>query len=143
MNIVEYISIDKNEKPLDRIVTDGGFCAIFRKIACIGDSLSSGEFESIKKDGTKGYHDFYEYSWGQYIARSTGANVYNFSAGGMTAKNYMENFADSKGFWDISKACQAYIIALGVNDMNSDIELGTTDDICKDDYLKNKKTFVG
>ena len=61
MNIHEYISVGENEKPLDRIVTDGGFCGIFRKIACIGDSLSSGEFESVGPDGTKRYHDFYEY----------------------------------------------------------------------------------
>ena len=132
-----------DEKPLDRLVDGYSYTSIFRTIGFIGDSLSSGEFESLSDEGKRGWHDYFEYSWGQYIARSTGANVYNFSAGGMTAKNYMENFADSKGFWDISKACQAYIIALGVNDMNSDIELGTTDDICKDDYLKNKKTFVG
>ena len=42
MNILEYMGILENEKPLDRIVTDGGFCGIFRRIACIGDSLSSG-----------------------------------------------------------------------------------------------------
>ena len=59
MNIQEYISDVENEKPLDRIVTDGGFCGIFRRIACIGDSLSSGEFESVKPDGTKCYHDYF------------------------------------------------------------------------------------
>ncbi len=30
MNIYEYMNVGENEKPLDRIVTDGGFCAIFR-----------------------------------------------------------------------------------------------------------------
>ena len=34
MDIYEYMSVAENEKPLDRIVTDGGFCAIFRTIAC-------------------------------------------------------------------------------------------------------------
>ncbi len=98
MNIYEYINGTENEKPLDRIVTDGGFCGIFRTIGCIGDSLSSGEFESCKADGTKVYHDFYEYSWGQFIGRSCGSKVYNFSRGGMTAKEYVENFADKMGF---------------------------------------------
>ena len=79
MNIYEYINGTENEKPLDRIVTDGGFCGIFRTIGCIGDSLSSGEFESLNADGTKGYHDFYDYSWGQYIGRACGSKVYNFS----------------------------------------------------------------
>ena len=30
----------ENEKPLDRIVDDGGFCKIFRTIGVIGDSLA-------------------------------------------------------------------------------------------------------
>ena len=76
MDIYEYMRVGENEKPLDRIVTDGGFCSIFRTIGCVGDSLASGEFESIDEDGKKHYHDFYEYSWGQFIARSTGSKVY-------------------------------------------------------------------
>ena len=144
MNIYEYINGTENEKPLDRIVTDGGFCAIFRRIACIGDSLSSGEFESTKADGSKGYHDFYEYSWGQFIGRSCGSTVYNFSKGGMTAKDYIEVFSNLYGYWSNDKLCQAYIIALGVNDIiNQKQELGSVNDICKDDYTKNEKTFAG
>lgn len=144
MNIYEYISVGENEKPLDRIVTDGGFCSIFRTITCIGDSLASGEFESVKGDGTKRYHDFFEYSWGQFIGRSCGSTVYNFSAGGMTAKAYMEDFADKKGFWDRNKLSQAYIIALGVNDVvNPGKEVGSIADVCKEDYKKNADTFAG
>ena len=144
MDIYEYIAGTENEKPLDRIVTDGGFCAIFRTIACIGDSLSSGEFESKTADGTKRYHDFYEYSWGQFIGRSCGSKVYNFSMGGMTAKNYMENFADAHGFWGRDKLAQAYIIAMGVNDIfGRGQEIGSTTDICREDYTKNADTFAG
>lgn len=144
MDIYEYMSVKENEKPLDRIVTDGGFCAIFRTIACIGDSLSSGEFESKTADGTKRYHDFYEYSWGQFIGRSCGSKVYNFSMGGMTAKNYMENFADAHGFWGRDKLAQAYIIAMGVNDIfGRGQEIGSTADICREDYTKNADTFAG
>ena len=147
MNIYEYMGVAENEKPLDRIVTDGGFCAIFRTIACIGDSLSSGELESVASDGTKRYHDFYDYSWGQFIGRSCGSKVYNFSQGGMTAKTYMEVFADNKGFWGTDKLAQAYIIALGVNDVtrhiNGEIELGQLSDIDLSDYRNNAKTFIG
>ena len=144
MNLLEYMSVGENEKPLDRIVTDGGFCSIFRTIGCIGDSLSSGEFESKKPDGTKAYHDFYEYSWGQFIARSAGCKVYNFSKGGMTAKVYMEEFADANGFFGRDKLCQAYIIAFGVNDLlGRKMEVGSVADICKDDYTKNAQTFAG
>ena len=144
MDVYEYMDVKIGEKPLDRIVTDGGFCAIFRHIACIGDSLSSGEFESLDKDGNKGYHDFYEYSWGQYIARSSGCKVYNFSRGGMTAKEYVENFAEQNGFWDEDKLCEAYIIALGVNDIiNAGMDIGSTKDINVGDYQKNAESFTG
>jgi len=144
MNIYEYMSVGEDEKPLDRIVTDGGFTAIFRRIACIGDSLSSGEFESLGPDGTKNYHDYFEYSWGQFIGRSAGSEVFNFSRGGMTAKVYVEEFAEKNGFWDKDKLCQAYIIALGVNDvLGRGWEIGTTADVCPDDPSKNAQTFAG
>ena len=143
MNIYEYMNGTEDEKPLDRIVTDGGFCAIFRTIACIGDSLASGEFESLKEDGTKRYHDFYDYSWGQFIGRSCGSKVYNFSCGGMTTKKYVEEFADKMGYWDRNKLCQAYIIALGVNDIYQEIEVGSIADINKEDYTKNTATVAG
>ena len=144
MNIYEYIDVGKNEKPLERIVTDGGFCSIFRNIACIGDSLSSGEFESIDQDGNTKYYDMYEHSWGQYLARSAGCKVYNFSRGGMTAKEYVESFAEENGFWDKDKLCEAYIIALGVNDiLNCNMEIGSIKDINMEDYKKNAKNFAG
>lgn len=146
MNIQEYISVGENEKPLDRIVTDGGFVGIFRRIACIGDSLSSGEFESTKENGTRRYHDFYEYSWGQYIARSTGSTVYNFSCGGMSAKAYPD-FADQHGYFNNDKAASAYIVALGVNDITAhlrgEFELGSIEDVDPADYKNNKPTFAG
>ena len=76
------------EKPLDRMVTNGGMTGIFHKIGVIGDSLSSGEFESHGSNGVS-FHDMYEYSWGQVIARDTGAKVFNFSKGGLTAKSFL------------------------------------------------------
>ena len=133
------------EKPLDKIIDDGGFCSIFRSIACVGDSLSSGEFQSLDaNDGEYRYHDMYEYSWGQYLARACGSKVYNFSRGGMTAKEYCESFAEENGFWDEQKRCQCYIIALGVNDLlGQHMELGSVEDIVLEDCEQNKHTFAG
>ena len=143
MNIDEFLA-KENEKPLDRIVSDGGFTSIFRTICCVGDSLSSGEFESLRADGTHGYHDMFEYSWGQYIARMCGSKAYNFSRGGMTAKEYCESFADANGFWDLKYASQCYIIALGVNDiLGQKQELGSIDDVDFSDYKNSKKNFAG
>ena len=114
MNIYEYLSIGENEKPLDRIVTDGGFTGIFRKIGCIGDSLSSGEFESRTADGTRNFHDFYEYSWGQHIARSTGSTVYNFSRGGMTAKELGETIRNTRKAQGLTQPQLAMACGTGV-----------------------------
>lgn len=142
---IRTIMGDENEKPLDRLVSDGGFTGIFRTIACVGDSLASGEFE-VKRvsDGTTMYLDRYDYSWGQYIARMAGSTVYNFSKGGMTAREYMQSFANANGFFRPELAANAYIIALGVNDLlNRKWELGSIDDIDMNDYRNNKDTFIG
>ena len=142
MNFDQF-RVQPGEQPLDRLPSDGGFCAIFRTIGCIGDSLSSGEFESTDEKGTRDFHDFYEYSWGQYIARMTGSKVYNFSRGGMSAKWYWDTYADENDFWNPDKLCQAYIIALGVNDLHSDIEIGSVADVCPEDWNRNAETFAG
>lgn len=135
---------DKNEKPLDNLVSSYSHTSIFRTMAFIGDSLSSGEFENRDENGETSYYDMYEYSWGQFIARKNGLKAYNFSKGGMMAKDYIEWFAEEKGFWDKDKVCQAYVIALGVNDIyNSNQEIGDISDIDENDYTKNKPTFLG
>lgn len=144
MTLEEYMRVDPNEKPLDNIPMDGGLCSVFRTIGCIGDSLSSGEFESLSEEGKKGYHDYFDYSWGQYIARHAGLTAYNFSKGGMTAKQYWNSFAEEKGYWSPDLLCQAYIIALGVNDiLNQKQELGKISDICLEDYNQNADNFAG
>lgn len=135
-----------DEKPLERLVPDGGFAAIFRTIACIGDSLASGEFVSIDDERHVGFHDMYDYSWGQFMARTLGCTVFNFSRGGMTAREYVTTFADQQNFWATSKAAQAYILALGINDITEAIQnntdLGSTADITPN-YWDNGKTFAG
>lgn len=138
--------LDNNlfNNPFENPISNGGLCKIFRTICCVGDSLSSGEFEVLNKDGQKEFYDCYEYSWGQYMARETGANVYNFSCGGMSAEWYCESYAQKKDFWNVNKAAQAYIIALGVNDItNCGEELGAISDIDFENWQNNKKSFVG
>ncbi len=134
----------ENEKPLENLVSDGGFSAIFRTVACIGDSLAAGEFEATDANGITTNHDHLEHSWGQYIARSTGAKVYNFTAGGMSAQKYLDWFASDNGFWAPELAAQAYIVALGVNDTLNDLALpmGTLADI-RENPEENEKTFLG
>ena len=144
MDWKNVLSVQPDEKPLDKLVGAYSNTGIFRTVAFIGDSLSSGEFESKDDEGKPGYHDYYDYSWGQYIARKNGFKAYNFSMGGMNTKAYMESFAESRGFWSPELACQAYVMALGVNDIiGLNMEIGSTADIDPTDWRNNKPTFVG
>lgn len=138
-----------NENPLANIIKDGGYTAIFRTIGFIGDNFSSGAHESLDQDGKRGYHDYYEYSWGQFIARTCGLTAYNFSRGGLTAKSFLE-YASSVKCFIPKKACQAYVIALGANDINhmNNAEtypggFGSIKDVDFYGYNNNKPTFVG
>ena len=144
MNINEFTFIDKNEKPLDNLVFNGGCCSVFKRICIIGDSLSAGEFEAKGEDGNTLFFDCFDYSWGAYIHEHTGSEVLNFSRGGMTAKEYYETFAEEKGFWNKDKLCQAYIIALGVNDLlNARYKTGDIADVCFENRDNNADTFAG
>lgn len=138
---------DENEKPLDTLVTDGGFAGVFRKVGCIGDSLSSGEFEGLDEQNVRSWHDMFDFSWGQYLARFAGLTAYNFSRGGMSAWEYIESFADLNHYFEKGIECQAFIIALGVNDMTHVLEgryeFGDYTDIDTENCRRNKKTFIG
>ena len=134
-----------DNNPISCLIKDGGYTSIFRTMAVIGDSLASGEHESF--DGTsKKYNDYYEYSWGQFMARKCGMKVYNFSCGGLTAKGYV-NYSNMTKSYMPEKACQAYIIALGRNDMNQwdsyEYGFGTMDDVDFENPDNNRDSFVG
>ncbi len=133
--------------PLAEIKADGGFTAILGTVGCIGDSLSSGEQEYKTADGKTGYYDMYEYSWGQFLARKCGVKVYNFSRGGLTAKQFHEYAGYTLAFYP-EKACRAYIVALGVNDMHRLGDaypegFGDMSDVDFSDFNNNRPTFVG
>ena len=140
----EMYEFKEGELPLERAVRDGGFCGIFRRIGCIGDSLSAGEFESKRADGTTGFHDMYEYSWGSYIGRDVGCEIVNMGRDLMTAEEFVTSYADSKRFFAPENACQAYIIALGLNDLfTKSGPLGAIADVHPDSPEKNAPTFAG
>lgn len=135
------------ENPLENLISDGGFCGIFRTIGCVGDSLSSGEFELLDENGNRSFHDMYDYSWGQCMARTIGTKAFNFSRGGMTAREFMNGFGNDIGCFNPENSCQGYIVALGVNDVSrvleGNLEFGDISDIDLDDYTENKETLIG
>lgn len=139
----------ENKNPIEKITSDSGYCGIFRTIGCIGDSLSSGEHES-RKNGENGYHDYFEYSWGQFLGRMIGSTVYNFSCGGMTAEGIVKHQDwDCLNLCAEGRACQAYTVALGVNDLNrvrnenDPYTFGSIDDVHPEDPEQNAISFAG
>ena len=132
------------DNPLKSIIKDGGFCRIFRKWGFIGDSLSSGEHEYKKADGTTGFIDLYEHSFGQQVGRICNATAINFSCGGATTKTILNNY-QTELFETEENICDVYVIYLGTNDFgsNSTIEAGTIDDVDTTDYNNNAETFYG
>ncbi|MBQ8584180.1 MAG: SGNH/GDSL hydrolase family protein [Clostridia bacterium] len=144
MKMETFIGKD-DELPLDSCPHSGGFTSIFRTVAAIGDSLASGEFMTVNAiNGKPMGVDSYDYSWAQFMARIAGITVYNFSEGGMTAEAYFNSFANARGFFRPELCANAYIIALGVNDiLNKNKEIGTVSDIHPEDYRKNAENFAG
>ena len=133
------INGDQNPFANGNIIHGGGMAGIFHKIGCIGDSLASGE--TIANDtGSNVYHDMYQYSWGQCLARMCGVTAHNFSRGGQSAKTWMEEWATNETF--VSNPCTLYLIGLGVNDSTTTsiayTELGTSADVGT-----NAQTFYG
>ena len=45
----KIFEIQENEQPLDNLKENCGFAGIFKNIGVVGDSLSSGEFESTQR----------------------------------------------------------------------------------------------
>ena len=144
MNPYRYTA-PADEKPLEHLVTDGGYTSIFRTIACVGDSLASGEFETFDPEkNERHFYDMFPYSWGQYLARMAGCTVHNFSRGGMTASEYCKGYAEEKGWWNPALAAQAYIVGLGANDLfGAHQPLGEMSDIHPEDPEQNADTFTG
>ena len=137
----KQFEIGVSEQPLDIIKETCGFAGIFKQIGVIGDSLASGEFESHDENGNIVYTDMYEYSWPAVLERITGTKYNNYSRGGMTAREYVQSWADTNGFWQWN---QAYIIALGNNDsFVFGHPLGSVKDVNADCPQDNGDTFFG
>lgn len=116
----------------------------FNKFGAIGDSLSSGVCVS-NAGGTYTYPNLYEYSWGQFMAHKNGMTCINFSKGGLTTRSWL---TDAMGYARLiadGNQCNAYTIALGVNDANNlgHDYVGSSADINISDPTQNADTFYG
>ena len=143
------ISAKAQENPIATISQQPGWCTLIHRWGFIGDSLCSGEHEYCRADGSKVWDDIYEYSWGQRMVAAIGGAVgYNFSQGGETAKGWIDHFWDypmnrNADIRAKSHLCQAYVVALGVNDKLKFEPGDAHKDINLKDYTKNAETFAG
>ena len=138
--------------PLEYIRFDVGSCPIFRNWGVIGASRDSGEFYGYEVGAQSATpEDVYEYSRLQQIVRLCGAEGYNFSIGGQTAKGWLEDMSSQRGLGFASlpeNFKQVYIIDIGGND-KAQIEGGTliagnaATDIDLNNYENNANTFAG
>lgn len=114
----------------------------FLKVGYLGDSLSSGECV-VGKNGSNQYVDFYEYSCGKFLQRMTGCEYINFSKGGLTTRTWLSS-TYSNQCYNTDNLCNAYIIALGTNDLHDDsLPLGSSTDIDIKNYNNNKDSYYG
>ena len=144
------VSINAQDNPIATISQQPGWCTIIHRWGFIGDSLCSGEHEYSRAHGSTVWDDIYEYSWGQRFVAALGGTAvgYNFSQGGETAKGWIRNFWDypmnrNADIRAKQHLCQAYIIALGVNDQHKFQTGDAKKDINLQDYTKNADTFAG
>ena len=112
--------------------------ALFRQFGVVGDSLSVGHTANSSGDASSPHYD---YSWGQFLARSLGNTCLHFGRSGLTAKDFM---TDSKGYGELVREenlCQAYLLALGANDTG--MPLGSLEDIDFSNMENNGDTEYG
>ena len=106
----DYVSA---ENPLEVIKETPGYTSIFRKMGVIGGSMSTGWHSH---DTGSVSSNMPEYSYLQFMARLCRAEGFNFSRGGMSAKQWPQSDMIDN-FYDANKKCQLYLVQLGNNDL--------------------------
>ncbi len=145
MKLESLLEIKKDEKPLENIVDDGGYAKIFKRMLIVGDSLSSGEFETWD-NGIRRCIDRREYAWGKFMENDLRNEIRVFSTGGLSAEWFLNTFAKEKNAFDETYKPEAYIFALGFNDLfGQKLEVGDAKvDVNPLDPSKNNmSTFIG
>ena len=139
---------DEPITPLSKLNEPKKFSHCFNKYVCIGDSLTTGAFNT-----TNNVVDRRNYSYPKYLNKILNCESLNYGISGSTAKAYYDNI-ENNGISGIVNAHEwlnannkgdAYIILLGTNDIN---QLGSfTGDVETDidiyNYENNADTSVG
>lgn len=127
--------VDKvNELETDSITASVN---MFGTIAAIGDSYTKG---SAKTNGGT-WVDCVNQSWIATMGKRSGVEWKNYGHGGTTTKTYLETTEFASALSDT--AADIYFFALGQNDGNQGLTIGTVADIHDADYTQNADTFYG
>lgn len=110
--------------------------SLFTDVGVIGDSYASGEIYAT--DGSL-IGDKYKISWVQQLARKNGFTGYNFSSGGLSTRTWLISEHGLKKL-NNSKACDLYILVLGINDYYG---LGESYLGVQEDIENGSDTFYG
>ena len=86
---------------------------IFQRVGCIGDSYMAGY---IQLQGQAAHGSNPNYSWPHYMEKITGNVFTNFAQSGSTAKQWVSGAARLDEVQAPGNKCQAYVIALMIND---------------------------
>lgn len=133
--------ITNTEKRINEHILSLDLPAIFHTIGVVGDSLASGQG---RIDDYTHYHDFYDFSWPQCMARQYGNTVYNFTKSGLNTRTWLTNAMGWPLASDGSHAAVCYIIGLGANDVALGASyVGSSADINLNDYTQNADTYYG
>lgn len=120
---------------------DWSSMSMFQRIGVLGDSFASGSLHHLDGSGSE---TNYNLSWPQILGRDIGAEVTNYSKGGLSATTWLSNADYGLAKLLAEDAEQLYICAFGINDWNtrSTYPIGTVAD-CKTDFTQNPATFYG
>lgn len=121
------------------LVADGITASVnmFTSIGAIGDSYTAGS--TCNSAGT--WKDYRSLSWIATMGKRSGTEWKNYGHGGATTKSYLETTEFTTALSD--DACDLYFFALGQNDGNQSLTIGTVADINDSDYTQNPDTFYG
>ena len=109
---------------------------MFGSVGAIGDSYTAASVENSEGKWT----DVTDQSWIGTLCKRAGVSFSNYGKGGATTLSYIK---DKLSDVLSSAPDDAYFFALGINDSDRDLELGTIEDIHDDDFTKNADTFYG
>jgi lysophospholipase L1-like esterase len=111
LNVISKVDANQKDKINPCLYTETSGCRTFRKILCIGDSLTQGTFEYTNEQGEYVYYNDDRYSYPTFLKTISGRDVTNAGTGGLTTKSWWEMHQN-----DDFSGHDACIIALGRND---------------------------